>query len=225
MSKVKILVVEDNLDMRRAVASYLRDIGYSVADYPDAETAIEEPSFANYDLAVLDISLPKMDGLELTQHMRANGFEEPIIGLTARDTIDDKVAGLESGMNDYLVKPFDLRELEARIKAQLRTRYTHNDLQSIATTRFKIEPRRHKFFVRKKEVKLTLVEFRLMLKLMQHRHAVVALNDLIDFAWGDDASMIRPPIRIHISNLRNKIGDTSLSVINTVPGRGYLLQD
>lgn len=225
MSKVKILIVEDNSDMRLALSSFLRDSGYDVLDSPDAEKVVSQHVYEDCDLAVLDISLPKMSGLELTQKMRANGFDEPIIGLTARDTIEDRVIGLESGMNDYIVKPFDLRELDARIKAQLRNRDVFNDLQSVKTARFRIEPRRHKFFVNESEIKLTIVEFRLMLKLMQNNHTVVNTNSLIEFAWKEDANIATPPIRIHISNLRNKIGDKDLSIINTVPGTGYMLQD
>jgi DNA-binding response OmpR family regulator len=225
MAKVNILLVEDNTDMRHAVSSFLRDIGYGVVDSPDAERVMQSRAYSNCDLAILDISLPRMSGLELTQHMRSDGFSEPIIGLTARDTVDDKVTGLETGMNDYIIKPFDLRELEARVKAQLRMRSVHNDLQPIKTKNFKIEPRRHKFFMGDEEIKLTVVEFRLMLKLMQHNHAVVTSNDLIDFAWGSDENVINPPIRIHISNLRSKIGDKDLSIIATVPGTGYIFQD
>jgi DNA-binding response OmpR family regulator len=128
-------------------------------------------------------------------------------------------------MDDYLVKPFDLRELVARINAQLRTKGIHHDLAAIKTAHYKIEPKRHKFYINDVETKLTLVEFRLMLKLMQNSHATVSAQDLIEAAWGDDAGTSNPPIRIHISNLRTKIHDTQLTIIQTIPGVGYLLND
>ena len=128
-------------------------------------------------------------------------------------------------MNDYIIKPFNLRELEARISAQLRTFGAHNGLRTVQTKNYRIEPSRHKFYVRGKEKKLTVVEFRLMLRLMQFNNSTVSSADLIEFAWNEDALTSNPPIRIHISNLRSKIGDTNLTAINTVPGIGYMLQD
>lgn len=219
------MLVEDNFDMRDAVKHFLIDSGYQVISCDSAETAIRNDHINNCDLAVLDVSLPGMTGLELTDYMRKNGYDGPIVGLTARDTIDDKISGLDSGMNDYIIKPFDLRELEARIKAQLRNIGSYNDLQSVKTKNFRIEPKRHKFFVSNQEKKLTSVEFRIMLKLMQYNHSTVNTNDLIEYAWGEDPSQTNPPMRIHISNLRNKIGDSKLQIINTVPGTGYMLND
>lgn len=225
MSKIRIAIVEDNDDMREAVASFLNDAGYIVLSSSSAEEAIRNNYHSVADLALLDIALPNMSGLEYTDYIRKNGFSGPVIGLTARDSIDDKILGLETGMNDYIVKPFDLRELEARIKAQLRITGSYNDLQPVKTKHFRIEPRRHKFFNVEKEIKLTSVEFRLMLKLMQYNHSTVNTTDLIEFAWNEDATFNKPPIRIHISNLRNKINDKSLKIINTIPGMGYMLQD
>lgn len=225
MGRIKVLLVEDNNDMRDAVKQFLLDSGYQVLSSASAESAIAENFTNTCDLAILDIALPKMTGLELTQYMRSNGYDGPIIGLTARDTVDDKVIGLETGMNDYIIKPFDLRELEARVKAQLRIIGSYNDLQSVKTNNYRIEPKRHKFFIKEQEKKLTSVEFRIMLKLMQFNHSTVKANDLIEYAWGEDSSLNNPPIRIHISNLRNKIGDTKLQIINTIPGMGYMLND
>jgi DNA-binding response OmpR family regulator len=128
-------------------------------------------------------------------------------------------------MSDYIIKPFDLRELDARINAQLRTRGIFHDQASIATKNFKIIPKTHRFLVRGKLTKLTLVEYRIMLRLMQNNHGIVTTQDIIEFAWGEEASTTTPPIRIHISNLRNKIGDNQLTTIQTIPGIGYMLQD
>lgn len=225
VNKARVLVVEDNGDMRTAVSQYLSDNGYIVHSASSAESALEKKYPSSTDIAILDISLPGMTGLTLTKVLKEQGFDGPIIAITARDTVEDKIIGLETGMDDYLVKPFDLRELVARINAQLRTKGAHHDLASVETTHFKIEPKRHKFFVNSKEVKLTLVEFRLMLKLMQHNHTTVSTQDLIECAWGEDAAITSPPIRIHISNLRAKLNDTDLTLIQTVPGVGYMLQD
>lgn len=223
--RASVLVVEDNDDMRKAVASFLQDSGYIVHQAASAEKALESQLEANTDVAVLDISLPGITGIELTTQLKQNGYEGPIIAITARDTVEDKIIGLDAGMDDYLVKPFDLRELVARINAQLRTKGQHHDLASVSTKNFKIEPKRHKFTAFNKQLKLTLVEFRLMLKLMQHNHTTVTAQDLIESAWGEEASVSNPPLRIHISNLRAKINDTNLLVIQTIPGVGYQLND
>jgi DNA-binding response OmpR family regulator len=223
--KISVLVVEDNSDMRNAVSEYLRDNGYIVYSTASAEAAIESGHPAQSDIAILDISLPGITGLEFTELLKEQGFDGPIIAVTARDTVEDKITGLGVGMDDYLVKPFDLRELVARINAQLRTKGAYHDLASIKTKHYHIEPKRHKFFIGEAETKLTLVEFRLMLKLMQHNRATVNSQDLIEAAWGEDAATSSPPIRIHISNLRAKLNDTSLTIIQTVPGLGYMLND
>jgi two-component system, OmpR family, response regulator PhoP len=225
INKAKVLVVEDNDDMRNAVCNYLSDNGYVVSSAASAESAMEKSFQISADVAVLDISLPGITGLDFTQKLKDQGFDGPIIAITARDTVEDKIIGFGAGMDDYLVKPFDLRELVARINAQLRTKGEHHDLAAVRTSTYSIEPKRHRFYVNDQLVKLTLVEFRLMLKLMQHNRAAVSSQDLIETAWGDDALTSNPPIRIHISNLRNKIGDSNLTKIQTIPGVGYILND
>jgi len=225
MAKARLLIVEDNHDMRRAVVDFLRDEGFRVSETSSAEQAMSEKLYLDSDVAIIDISLPGMSGVDFSQDIRAEGFSGPIIAITARDTVEDKIIGLSSGMSDYLVKPFDLRELDARINAQLRISNNFNDLHPVTTKSFRIEPKRHRFYVSDIETKLTAVEFRLMLKLMQHNHSTVHTQDLIETAWGHDAHLETPPLRIHISNLRSKIGDKDLLIIQTIPGIGYMLQD
>lgn len=225
MQKVSVLVVEDNDDMRVAVTNYLKDNGYIVRSTSSAEKAIEQNLQEHSDIAILDISLPGITGLKFTEILKEQGFAGPIIGVTARDTIEDKIVGLGTGMDDYLVKPYDLRELVARINAQLRITGEHHDYAPVRSATYRIEPQRHKFYIHDVEAKLTLVEFRLMLKLMQHNHSTVDAQDLIESAWGEDAATSNPPIRIHISNLRTKINDKDLTIIQTIPGVGYMLND
>jgi DNA-binding response OmpR family regulator len=225
MARAKVLVVEDNADMREAVVGYLRSNGYVVSGVGSGEEVFSRDLQLQVDIALLDISLPGISGLEITKRLKQNGFDGPIIALTARDSVDDKLIGLETGMTDYLVKPFDLRELRARIDAQLRIHGQNHDLSPISTENFRIEPRRHRFYQNGKEVKLTMVEFRIMHILMQHNQTTVNAQDIIDHAWGEDGGLTSPPIRIHISNLRSKIKDDNLTVIQTVPGIGYFLND
>lgn len=225
MSRPKVLLVEDNRDMREAVKAYLKDKGYQVFAFESAENAISSTFQDQADITLVDISLPGMSGLEYTNKIKNEGYTGPIIGITARDSVDDRVSGLSTGMSDYIVKPFDLRELDARINAQLRTRGIFQNQATITTKNFKIVPKTHRLFKNEKQVKLTLVEYRIMLRLMQNNHGIVTTQDIIEFAWGEEASTTNPPIRIHISNLRNKIGDNQLTKIQTIPGIGYMLQD
>lgn len=225
VKRSRVLVVEDNEDMRQAVAGFLADSGYKVNSVSNGEDVFGGKLFYDSDIAILDIALPGMNGLEITRRLKEEGFDGPIIGLTARDTIDDKLVGLSVGMDDYIVKPFDLRELQARIDAQLRAHGVMHDLSTLTTSRFRLEPKRHKFFANGDEVKLTLVEFRIMQTLMQRNQTTVNAQDIIEAAWGDEAQLSNPPLRIHISNLRSKIGDKDLQIIQTVPGIGYLLND
>ena len=220
-----VLLIEDNRDMREAVKAYLHDNGYRVIAVDDAEKVLEGNLQDQADITLADVSLPGITGLELTNKLRSLGYTAPIIGITARDSIEDRVNGLSIGMSDYIVKPFDLRELDARIKAQLRNSGTYQDMATITTKSFKIVPKTHRFLIHNKVVKLTLVEFRIMLRLMQNNHGVVNTQDIIEFAWGEDAAATNPPLRIHISNLRSKIKDDQLTIIQTVPGVGYVLQD
>jgi DNA-binding response OmpR family regulator len=225
MSRSKVLVVEDNTDMREAVVGYLRTNGYIVSGVGSGEEVFSKGLQLSADIALLDISLPGISGLEITKRLKQAGFDGPIIALTARDTVDDKLVGLEVGMTDYLVKPFDLRELRARIDAQLRIHGQNHDLSSITTEHFRIEPRRHRFYHNGHETKLTAVEFRIMHILMQNNQTTVNTQDIIDHAWGEDAALTNPPIRIHISNLRSKIKDEDLTIVQTIPGIGYFLND
>lgn len=225
MAKIRVLIVEDNTDMREAVSAFLVDKGYSVTAVDTSEKVIDKNLYDNADIILADISLPGMSGLELTSFLKRQAVTAPIIAITARDTIDDRVHGLSTGMSDYIVKPFDLRELDARIKAQLRSSGKYQDMATIVTKNFKIEPKTHRFSKNDKVIKLTLVEFRIMLRLMQNNFGIVNSEDIIEFAWGEDANIVNPPIRIHISNLRSKIGDEQLTVIQTIPGVGYMLQD
>lgn len=225
MSKLGVLIVEDNQDMREAVSAYLSDQGYLVTAVDAAEKVIDRNLQDKTDIAIFDISLPGISGLELTNILKRQGFTGPIIAVTARDSVDDRVNGLSIGMSDYIVKPFDLRELDARIKAQLRASGAFQDMATITTNNFKIEPKSHRFSKAGTVIKLTLVEFRIMLRLMQNNHGVVDSQNLIEFAWGEEAFLTNPPLRIHISNLRAKISDDRLVIIQTVPGVGYMLDD
>lgn len=223
----KILVVEDNEDMLSAVSSTLKAQGNEVLSAESAEKA-KEILFDDddIDIGILDINLPGESGLELTQYIRDMDINVPLIAITARDSLKDKIEGLESGFTDYIVKPFDLNELVARVHAHLR-QAGHNEEKQlvIRTQNFEIRPDAFEFLMKDNSVELTKIEFRIMQKLMEHNTVMVPLDDLIEFAWGEHSDLINPPIRIHIANLRKKINDDDFTLIKTIPGTGYKLND
>lgn len=223
----KILVVEDNRDMLDAVASALEDDGHEVLKAISAEEA-KKLLFddGDIDIGILDINLPGESGLDLTGYIRDLDISVPLIAITARDSLQDRIEGLESGFTDYVVKPFDLKELIARIHAHLRQVGHNEDTKVVIRTKnFEIRPDAFEFFMNDKPVELTKIEFRIMQKLMEHNTSMVPLDDIIEFAWGEHSDLINPPIRIHIANLRKKINDEDFSTIKTIPGTGYKLND
>jgi two-component system response regulator TctD len=217
----RILLVEDNQDMRDYLRSFLAEDGYFVYAVGSAEDAIDASDERQFDIGLIDINLPGKSGFQLVEYIRSEGHDYPLIAMTARDATIDKVRGFDLGLTDYVVKPFDLMELRARMQAHMRTKKSG----SVQTKNFSLDTKSFSFSAYGKQVELTQLEMKIMELLMQNNHALVKLDDLIEYAWGDQADMISPPIRIHISNIRKKIGDHDYRVIKTLPGVGYILHD
>lgn len=222
---LNILVVEDNQDMRRNLSTFLDNRGMNVVQVASTEDAIDEVNEQNFDLGLVDINLPGKSGYDLIEYIREEGHEIPLIALTARDGIEDKLKGFDLGLTDYLIKPFDLQELWARIAAHTKDRSINDEEAVITTPHFSINPKRYEFTVDKKPVELTKLEFRIIHRLMRENHNIVTIDDLIESAWGEQSDMVNPPIRIHLANLRKKIGDTEFVIIRTIPGTGYVFSD
>jgi len=221
-----ILVVEDNPDMRTAVAEVLEGNGFKVIKADSAEKALVADSLLDIDLGVIDINLPNKNGFELVEELREIEIDAPLIAITARHSLKDRIRGLENGFSDYVVKPFDMNELLARVHAHLRQAGHNQQLQKvISTDHFQIEPGAFEFKIDDEQVDLTKIEFRIMQSLMEQHGSLVPLDDIIEFAWGEQSDLINPPIRIHIANLRKKIGDSNYRIIKTIPGMGYKLLD
>lgn len=222
----KVLVVEDNQDMLEAVRQALSRAGYEVRSAASAEQA-KDLIFEDddIDIGILDINLPGESGIALTKYLRDVGVTAPLIAITARDALNDRIEGLEAGFTDYVIKPFDINELKARVAAQLRQAGGGDKPEVIETKNFTLRPEAFELKKNGNEIELTKIEFRIMQMLMENNTVMVAIDDIIEFAWGEQSDLINPPIRIHIANLRKKIGDTDFSVIKTIPGTGYKLND
>lgn len=219
--RTTVLIVEDNLDLRESTAEYLTGQGYHVLESGSTEEA--EDLLPEYEIAivVIDINLPGRSGFELMKAIRALGYTMPLIALTARDQVEDKLHGFDLGLTDYMVKPFSLAELVARIGVHIRS----SNEQNAKTSRIELHAERRQALCDGNTVKLTGTEFRLLEMLVKHNRAVVDIDDLIEYAWGAADIGSDPPIRIHIRNLRKKLGDTDMQLIKTVSGLGYMLDD
>lgn len=221
----RVLVVEDNADMRHTLADYLQGQGFAVQAVDSTEDGIDAVDEHDFDIGLIDITLPGKSGFSMIEYIREQGNAMPLIALTARDHIDDKLKGFQLGVNDYVVKPFDLQELVARMRAHLHRAGPTNLSSDIRTPSYTLSPDSHEFCVNGSTVSLTNTEFRIIHILLMHAGSVVETTDLITFVWGDDALTETPPVRIHMANLRRKIGDHDFTRIKTIPGIGYKLED
>lgn len=220
--KYKVMIVEDNADMRETLRSYLSHDGYEVTAVASTEEGIDVIDEQPIDIGLIDINLPGKSGYEMIEYIRESS-EIPLIALTARDEIADKLRGFDTGLNDYMVKPFDLKELSARMQAHLLRVSGHSEEAEIKIKNLHIVPKAMKLKVSDKEVDLTNIEFRILHLLMMNENNMVKVDDLIDYVWGESNDLVNPPVRIHIANVRKKIGDKDLSFIKTIPGTGYIL--
>jgi len=222
MAKETILVVDDEKHIVELARLYLEKEGYRVEDAGDGAEALAKVKSLQPALVVLDLMLPEIDGWEVCRRVRGESGV-PIIMLTARDDDVDKIVGLEMGADDYLTKPFNPRELVARVRAVLR-RYEKaaRTEQVINIGQVAIDPQRREVTVGDKLVKLRTKEFDLLLTLAQHKGIVLSRDQLLDLVWGFDFYGQTRTVDVHIAHLRDKLANSEL-VIDTVWGIGYKL--
>jgi len=218
---MRVLVVEDDLRIAEFIRKGLEEEGHAVDVAHDGDEALDWPSVVDFDVIVLDIMLPGRDGIEVCRTLRTRGVRTPILMLTARDTIDDRVAGLDSGADDYLVKPFAFAELLARLRALLRrepvllgTTLEVADLTLDTVTR--------QVSRAGQPVTLTNKEYALLEYLMRHPNQVLTRTMIAEHVWNFDFDTGTNVIDVHIRYLRRKIDDQhELKLIQTVRGAGY----
>ena len=220
-----ILVVDDEPAVREALERALRLDGYTVGLAEDGDSALKAIAEVSPDVVVLDILMPGLDGLEVCRLLRAAGNDLPILMLTARDAVSDRVAGLDAGADDYLVKPFALEELRARIRALLRRTIAEDDgLLRFADLR--LDPRAHEAYRADRPLDLTRTEFLLLELLLRHPRQVLTRSVIFDRVWGYDFGPASNSLEVYIGYLRKKTeasGEPRL--IHTVRGVGYVLKD
>ena len=216
---MRLLICEDEEDILNALAKGLRKQNYYVDTAADGEEALELYFGSKYDLIVLDLNMPKLDGIEVLKAVREDNADCKVIILSARDTLNDKVLGLDLGANDYLVKPFHFKELEARIRALLRTSYNKND------DCIRLESQGIELFLNKKQVQrkgeiisLTPKEYAIFEYLCLNKDRLVSTAELLEHNIDMNASDASNVIKVHIAAIRKKLGS---DVIKTNRGMGY----
>lgn len=218
-----LLVIEDERALCETIVRSLRRLAYSVDFCYDGEKALELLAVEHYDLVLLDLNLPLKDGMTVLRTLRQTDRETPVIILSARNEVEDKVKGLDEGANDYLAKPFHLAELEARIRSLTLRQFTQRDvLLSCGDLTF--DARARAASVKGKELTLTRKETGILEYLMAHQGRPVSQEELMDHVWDNSVDNFSNSIRVHISSLRKKLrSELGYDPIRNRIGEGYVM--
>lgn len=222
---MRILIAEDERDLNALLQKKLISEGYSVDACFDGEEALDYLGAAEYDAVILDIMMPRRDGFQVLQQMRAEGISAPVMFLTARDSIEDRVKGLDAGATDYMVKPFSFQELMARIRVMTREKYgsasnvlTVGDLTMNTAT--------HEVRRGSRRIDLSAKEYALLRYLMMNRDIVLSRDMIENHVWNYDYEGGTNIVDVYIRYLRRKIDDgEDVKLIRTVRGRGYVIRE
>lgn len=220
---MRVLVVEDNRELVLSVKKGLEQENISVDVAYDGESGEEKAFINSYDGILLDLNLPKKDGLSVLQSLRAEEVESPVIIITARDEIEERAKGLDFGADDYLVKPFELLELKARIRAVIR-RYHGRALPQISIGALKIDPLGRRVSYQKTEVVLKPKEFDILLCIAQRHPAVVSSEEISEHVYDEDFDPFSSVLRVHLARLKKKLTEAAeKEVLKTIRAKGYQL--
>ena len=217
----RILIAEDEPRLASFLEKGLKANGYTTTVVDDGQAAISVAHDDDFDLMILDIGLPRMDGFRVLEELRSRGQRLPVLVLTARDDVEDKVAGLEGGADDYVTKPFRFEELLARVRVRLRGGGKPVETK-LSAGRVALDVRRRRAAVEGQEVDLTAREFTLLETLMRHPGQLLSREQLLSHVWGYDYDPGSNVVDVYIGYLRKKVGD---SAIETVRGMGYRLRE
>jgi DNA-binding response OmpR family regulator len=222
---MRILLIEDDADLAQFIRKGLKEERYAVDVAEDGEHGLELGTHNPYDLFILDIMLPKLDGLALCRSLRAHGIASPVLLLTARNTVQDKVSGLDTGADDYLTKPFAFAELLARARALLR-RGAPQQLARLKAADLELDPAARRVWRAGKEIPLTNKEYSLLDFLLRNKNRVLTRTAIIDHVWDISYDPLTNIVDAHIRALRAKIDrQFGTELIVTVRGAGYMLED
>ena len=222
----RVLVVDDEPAVRRALERALTLDSYEVTLASDGQEALDSIAADPPDAVVLDIMMPRVDGLEVTRRMRKAGDRTPILILTARDAVDDRVSGLDMGADDYLVKPFALRELQARLRALLRRVDEGDESDRLEFADLVLDPVAHQVRRGEREIELTKTEFLLLELFLRHPRQVLTRSQIFEHVWGYDFGPTSNALGVYMGYLRRKTeAEGEPRLLHTVRGVGYILRD
>jgi len=221
---MRILLVEDEPDAARMVAKGLREQSYAVDVVGDGDSACYQASIAEYDAIVLDVLLPRQDGLAVCRGLRREGRSVPILMLTARDAVEHRIEGLDSGADDYLTKPFDFGELLARLRALVRRAARPVLPERVAVADLELDTRAHRLFKGGREIPLTAREYALLEYLARRKGEVIGRAEIAEHVWDESYDPFSNVIEVYVRRLRRKLDDPGgESLIRTLRGEGYAL--
>ncbi len=221
---MRILVVEDDPDMSRFIARGLGEQSYAVDVAATGDAAIESAMTAAYDVIILDAMIPPPDGFEVCRQLRAQGIDASILMLTARDSVADRVEGLDSGADDYLVKPFEFAELLARLRALLRRRGTRQ-YPVLEAGDLRLDTRSHRVTRGGDELQMTTKEYALLEYLLANAGRVMGREEIAEHVWNEDFDPFSNLIEVYIGRLRRIVDrDSDVKLIHTLRGAGYILE-
>jgi two-component system response regulator MprA len=227
MSEMRILVVDDDAAVRESLRRALRLEGYNVELASDGAEALEliQRNGDEPDLVVLDVLMPNVDGLEVCRQLRRSGRRVPVLMLTARDEVVDRVAGLDAGADDYVVKPFSLDELFARLRALLRRNGTPEQTDELVVADLRLDPLRRTVRRGSRDIELTKTEFDLLELLMEHAGIVLSRDQIYEHIWGFDFETGSRSLDVYVGYLRRKTeADGEPRLVHTVRGVGYVVR-
>jgi two-component system, OmpR family, response regulator MprA len=223
---MRVLIVDDDRSLRDALRRALTLGGYETVSAATGKEALTQVAGAGPDALVLDVGLPDLDGLEVCRRLRQAGNRVPVLMLTARDAIEDRIDGLDAGADDYLVKPFDVGELKARLRALLRRGGGEELPDALSFDELRLDPVRHGVIVGEEFAELTRTEYQLLELLMRNPRRVLPHSMIYERVWGYDFGPASNALRVYVGYLRRKLQDAGArQLLHTVRGVGYVLRE
>ena len=226
MGGMRVLIVDDDRALRDALRRTLTLGGYETESAEGGQEALTKAATQDLDAMVLDVGLPDIDGLDVCRRLRAAGNRVPVLMLTARDAVSDRIDGLDAGADDYLVKPFDVGELKARVRALMRRAGQNGDPDSVTFQELELDAVRHGVVVDGTFAELTRTEYGLLELLMTNPRRVLPHDIIYDRVWGYDFGPASNALRVYVGYLRRKLEEAGARpLIHTVRGVGYVLRE
>ncbi len=222
---MKILLVEDEEMLAAIIAKGLRKVGYAVDTVFDGEEALEYYDIYEYDIIILDLNIPKIDGLDVLRTIRKKDTDQKILILSARTKVNERILGLDEGANDYLIKPFDFGELEARIRNLLRRNFSGIPT-TIVLNNFTIDTNAKRVTCNNDTLNLTRKEYSIFEYLILNKNKIISAEKLVEHIWDSEFDPFSNTLRYHIHTLKKKLSDFSNEeIIKTIRGQGYIIEE